>query len=180
MCCETPRWLRLKMWGLFLKTYINSGIVSKALISSSINPFDIASLQVCSGNESVGFVSFLLQPVAQKSIETALYISNLTWVWWSVTGHPWALNRGRAFPVGSGACTKLPITTKSKRVHLSRGGCECQRMLPNNMTWYYLILHCVHPDRTCRNTDSFTFRRQSAWLHFPWAQTLSLDWFHGL
>lgn len=56
----------------------------------------------------------------------------LAWFHCSTGDHKGTFDRGRAFSVASGARTKLAVTTKPKWVHLTRGGCKSQRVLPDS------------------------------------------------
>lgn len=138
LICKYARLSKICQWlwpwnvrgSLLLKTYTGSAVVSEALISSSINPLDITAVQVCSVKHGgMSLAVFATQP---RNHLKQLYLLNLTCICGSVTGSPGALNRGGAFSVGGGACTELPVTTKPEWVHLSRRGCESQRVLPYN------------------------------------------------
>lgn len=89
-----------------------------------------------------------------------LYLKCLTCIHWRIGGSPGAFDRGWVFSVASGAGTKLPVTSKPESIHLSTGGREGHRVLPNNCTivlkivkksiiaiylsrWLF-ILHYVH------------------------------------
>lgn len=73
-------------------------------IPISINGKLIMSLTT--PNIMAGFCPLVLQ--------TSLNSLHLTCLCLSTGGHPGAFDGGRAFSVASGACTELPVTSKSK------------------------------------------------------------------
>jgi len=126
--------------------------VSKALVSACIDPPDtIGLLCACKTNihKQIKTNHFILLPapvnwsggtnplnllcltaacgftnVNQTHVITCICASG------PVGGDPGTLHRSRAFPVASGACPKLPVSSETEGVHLPSGGNERQSVLP--------------------------------------------------